>query len=300
MPSSSQDVDAKKSAFKDASHPFNKPTANTILRSSDNVDFRIRDAILAEASTVFEDMFSLPQLPQAGESRKRKERDEQEYRDGIPVVRVPESSNILENLLRFCYPVEKPKIRSPEELCDTLEASRKYFMEQPEKEIIQQFDKMASDAPLSLYALAARRRWKKDMKVAAKASLSISFKAGTWVPEMKDMDAETYIRLHAYHDACSEAAASAILSHGGPSSYYACSAVTEKHGVWFVCTHDGTTQQVTEKMHVNNLQRTIAFRIGSFNISKCFKIWCDSDLAEIHSRNSVCFAFMQHPTFTQL
>ena len=128
-------------------------------------------------------------------------------------------------------------------------------MEQPEKEIIHQFDKLAGDAPLSLYALAARRRWKKEMKVAAKASLSIPFKAGTWVPEMKDMDAETYMRLHAYHDACAEAAASVILSHGGPSNYYTCSAVTEKHGVWFLCTHDGATQHVTEKLHVDNLQK---------------------------------------------
>ena len=44
-------------------HPFNKPTADVILRSSDDVDFRVHKVILAEASPVFEGMFSIPQPP---------------------------------------------------------------------------------------------------------------------------------------------------------------------------------------------------------------------------------------------
>ena len=41
-----------------ADAPFNKPTANIILKSSDDVHFRVRKGILAEASPVFDDMFT--------------------------------------------------------------------------------------------------------------------------------------------------------------------------------------------------------------------------------------------------
>ena len=41
---------------------FNDPDADVIIRSlADLVDFRVRKAVLSEASTFFKDMFSLPQ-----------------------------------------------------------------------------------------------------------------------------------------------------------------------------------------------------------------------------------------------
>ena len=111
--------------LRDAAPPFNKRIADIILRSSDHVDFRVRQSILAEASPVFESMFSLPQLP---ENRKRKERDEAEYRDGIQVVSVAEGSRVLDALLRFCYPVDDPLLPTLKVTCEVLEAARKYDM----------------------------------------------------------------------------------------------------------------------------------------------------------------------------
>ncbi|EMD39269.1 hypothetical protein CERSUDRAFT_122690 [Gelatoporia subvermispora B] len=46
-------------------HPFTKSSADVIIRSSDGVDFRVHRIVLAEASPVFEGMFSLPQGPRS-------------------------------------------------------------------------------------------------------------------------------------------------------------------------------------------------------------------------------------------
>ena len=227
---------------KDAPPPFNKPVGNVILRTVDLVDFRVREGILAEASSFFEDMFTLPALP--ADRRKRKERDDQEYRDGIPVVPVSETARTLNNLLRFCYPVANPEMRSADEVCEALDASRKYLMEQAEKDIKCQFAAQAERCdPLKLYAFAARRSWKEEMRIAAMGCLLAPFPVGTWVPEMELVGAGTYMRLQVYHKACAEAAEAAVLQEwvaGGEQQWH-CPAMTSDQTVWFTCRHQSPT-----------------------------------------------------------
>ena len=73
--------------------PFEVPDANIIIRSSDNIDFRVHKSLLAMASPFFKDLLSLPQP------------SDSEIVDGVPVVRLPESSELLNNLLSILYPV---------------------------------------------------------------------------------------------------------------------------------------------------------------------------------------------------
>ena len=73
--------------------PFNISDANLIIRSSDLIDFRVHKSVLTMVSPFFEDMLSLPQ-PSDGESV-----------DGLPVVRLPEDSELLNSLLSKLYPV---------------------------------------------------------------------------------------------------------------------------------------------------------------------------------------------------
>ncbi|EIW75069.1 hypothetical protein CONPUDRAFT_66183, partial [Coniophora puteana RWD-64-598 SS2] len=44
-----------------AKAPFDDPEAEIILRSSDNVEFRVFKSFLAFSSSIFRDMLSLPQ-----------------------------------------------------------------------------------------------------------------------------------------------------------------------------------------------------------------------------------------------
>jgi BTB/POZ domain len=73
--------------------PFDAPDANFIIRSSDNVNFRVHKSLLAMVSPFFKDLLSLPQPPDG------------EIVDGLPVVQLPESSELLNSLLSVIYPV---------------------------------------------------------------------------------------------------------------------------------------------------------------------------------------------------
>ena len=73
--------------------PFDVPDANLIVRSSDFVDFRVHKPVLAMASPFFKDLLSLPQ-PSDSESV-----------EGLPVVQLPEGSELLNSLVSMLYPV---------------------------------------------------------------------------------------------------------------------------------------------------------------------------------------------------
>ena len=73
--------------------PFNKPNADMVLRSSDNVDFRLPKQILALTSDFFELMFSVPQAAQL-----RPAASETDRATGLPLVCVEEDADVLHNL----------------------------------------------------------------------------------------------------------------------------------------------------------------------------------------------------------
>jgi len=72
---------------------FDVPEPNLIIRSSDVGDFRVHKPVLAMASSVFKDLFSLPQ-PSDSESD-----------DDLPVVKLSENSELLHSLISIIYPV---------------------------------------------------------------------------------------------------------------------------------------------------------------------------------------------------
>ena len=71
------------------------PDANIIIRSSDDVDFRLHKSVLALVSPFFEDLLSLPQ-PFDGETV-----------DGLPVVQLSEDSELLNSLVSILYPARR-------------------------------------------------------------------------------------------------------------------------------------------------------------------------------------------------
>ena len=72
---------------------FDASDTNLIIRSFDLVDFRVHKSVLAMASPFFKDLLSLPQ-PSDGE-----------IVDGLPVVQLPEGSELLNSLISILYPV---------------------------------------------------------------------------------------------------------------------------------------------------------------------------------------------------
>ncbi|KAI0794182.1 hypothetical protein C8Q74DRAFT_1365693 [Fomes fomentarius] len=109
-----------------ARSPFDKPSADIVLRTADRVDYRVHTQILTVASPVFEMILSLPHSnsPDSGG----------ETADGRPVIDigVTEDSQALEALLRICYPVEKEmRSRTLKEVESALAAAIKYEMALP-------------------------------------------------------------------------------------------------------------------------------------------------------------------------
>ena len=190
---------AEDPAPKTASTPFNKPNANVIIRSSDGVDFYCQKTILAEASPVFDGMFTLRMPPANPDSNGC---EVQLYRDGIPVVQVVESSQILDILLRLCYPVANPKLTGVQIISHVLEAARKYLMESLAEDLHALFMARTEEEPFQAYAIAAIHGWKPEMIHAAHLSLRLPFPAGMYIPDMVDMSLQDYVRLQRYHEQC--------------------------------------------------------------------------------------------------
>ncbi|KAH7921218.1 hypothetical protein BV22DRAFT_1019767 [Leucogyrophana mollusca] len=185
-----------------AGSPFDHPDADVILRSSDNVDFRVFKLMLSLTSPVFKDMFSLPQPPRANSELLPL---------GLPVIPVTETSSVLENLLLYCYPGGVPQASNLESASAILEAATKYEMGSVLPLIGNTLLRFAELDPLSTYAIFSRYGWRKEMQVAASHALKLGGlgRPSQFVPELEKITGGDYHRLLAYHYACGAAAQNA-------------------------------------------------------------------------------------------
>lgn len=183
-----------------AEEPFNKRNAEVVLRTSDKVDFYVWRGILAAASPFFDDMFALPQV---GSKRKRREAGEV-FEDGKPVISVTETSKTLRSLLLFCYPHNDPVMMEEVDICNVLEAARKYDMEEVAGRVLIQFVTRAQAAPYDMFALAFKHRWGDEMLVAAKACLAFS-PPSRCPRQFADVRTAIYFELLRYRQECCRA-----------------------------------------------------------------------------------------------
>ncbi|GJE95563.1 BTB domain-containing protein [Phanerochaete sordida] len=126
-----------------AAPPFNKPSADVILRSCDNVDFHTHKNILSLASSFFETMFSIPQGPEQALS-------------GLPVVEISENSSTLDSLLRLCYPVRDPILGNIDLAGRVLAAAKKYDFTEASDLVAEKLRGLACTSPLEAFSIACR------------------------------------------------------------------------------------------------------------------------------------------------
>lgn len=189
---SSSTTPAKTTNTMNAAYPFNKAAADAILRSSDNVDFWVRRSILAEASCIFEDMLSIPQPP-------RGTLDDEDTKDGLPVIRLTEGSQALDKLLRLCYPIDDPEFNSLDELRPVLEAAMKYMMEEATSLLRARLVKLGHSQPLRAFAIACAL----DLTPEAESLVPLAYTAHcAFVDELKDISAGVYYRVSHYMAKC--------------------------------------------------------------------------------------------------
>lgn len=209
-------------------HSFDDPRADVILRSSDNVDFRCHKLLLAFASpSFFGGMFNLPQPADDQGTEERK--------DGLPVIPVTEKRQVLERLLRLCYPstiVDPPTFPALEDVRAVLEATIKYEMDKLEHHVrkVLVAPQFIENEPMRVFGIACHFRLEKEARIAAKYTLRHKIQLLPYVPELEDMTGGDHHRLLEYHAECSRIAKTvADISTWIESDSF----------VWFQCTsHD--------------------------------------------------------------
>jgi hypothetical protein len=198
-----------------ANAPFDKSNADLILRSSDNVDFRVFKVFLSTASPFFEAMFSLPEPATETESKGN-----DIVKDGLKVIPMPESSVIVEKLLMFCYPSwgTEPALGTLEEVQSLLEAATKYDMEdvrrRVQKTILAQRFYEGEIVHLRMFCIAVRYGLKGVAMAAMRHTKSYPVLGRPYVKELDHVSPRVYHQLLDYHWRCSTAAVSVTTELG--------------------------------------------------------------------------------------
>ncbi|OCH91530.1 hypothetical protein OBBRIDRAFT_775130, partial [Obba rivulosa] len=177
-----------------AKHPFGSSIADTVLRTADDVDFRVHSVILAEASTVFKTMFSLPQPEQVTRDHAS------QSVDGRPIITITETSEVMDSLLRLIYPVADPVLPTLQTVRPVLAAALKYGMEEATSLMKKALCSFGEENPLGVWAVACTLRLEKEARKAAEWSMKLPeiLDVDVFPPEMGEVSAWTYHRLAMY------------------------------------------------------------------------------------------------------
>ncbi|KAI0339872.1 hypothetical protein BDW22DRAFT_550945 [Trametopsis cervina] len=179
---------------------FNDNDADVIIRTSDNVDFRVHKLILKRASSVFDDMFNVPTTVHAEE---------------IQTVVVTEDGSTLTKLFQLCYPMSGPSFDNIQQIGKLLRVCDKYQM----VDMMNRLAKLSLGAfmqsdPLQAYALACCARADEEVRKAAFYCLgkSLSEIINGGISGIPHITVPSYHALLKYHHACSRAAQETITS----------------------------------------------------------------------------------------
>lgn len=187
----------------DAEAPFDDLDADLIIRSSDDVDFRVFKVFLSKTSFFFEGMFRLPQGPSS--------RD-QMMRGGLPVITMAEKSSVVKHILQCCYPISlvgELSLSTLTEIISLLAAARKYEMVRVEAVVRCALIRQAvlEKHALQIYAIAVAQRWEKEVRIAARQLLEQGPPWKTpYSNEIESITGGDIHRLHRYFMECSKVA----------------------------------------------------------------------------------------------
>lgn len=182
--------------------PFDKPTADVVLHTSDGVLFRVFRWILEDNSPIFSTIFALPQPHQSMTTTHAfTESDGADSEIRTSIIAIEEPSHILGMLL--CYPFpERPSIASFDEAKPLFIAAHKYEMSRIVPVLIEAAIPHLKADPLRAYAFAVRYRMDALARAAAREYISVDVTTYPPIEELEDITAGDYQRLLAYRQEC--------------------------------------------------------------------------------------------------
>ncbi|KAF7794161.1 hypothetical protein EIP86_005292 [Pleurotus ostreatoroseus] len=183
--------------------------ADFILQTSDDVRFWLCKAVVARASPIFKDMFSMPR-PSQGPTVTSSEDPDSEYLDGKPIVHVTEQAALIDVFMRCCYPLQRPALDALQ-LTEAYEMGEKYDADAVRGYVRQEVARYAlqTEHCLRAYLIAYRCDMKEEMLVAAKQTLNVP-KQSLLIPELPEhcyVPAIALTQLQDYRERCLAAVA---------------------------------------------------------------------------------------------
>ncbi|KAI0046354.1 hypothetical protein FA95DRAFT_1560141 [Auriscalpium vulgare] len=190
-----------------ASPPFaNDPLADVAFRSRDGTVFLLSKHILSIASPVFADMFSLAHPIDPGAH-------DETLDNGIAVVPMADDSVTLDLLLRWCYPIRRPKLKTLEDVRRLAAVSQKYAVDTAIDGIEDALQAHLWRDPWGVFAVAASYHLTEMTATAARSALALPLaKVVSSVPASRAGDSLNV--LIQYHIDCGAAAAAVTADRG--------------------------------------------------------------------------------------
>ena len=145
--------------------PFDNPVADVVLRSRDGVHFRVRSAILLEASPVFAELLAV------WSSSTDIDKYDGPAFEGQPLVEVTEDSDVIDPLLRLCYPTADPVLADLEDIRPVLAAAIRYRMEEAIMLLKKILLSYLEEQPWRVWAHACLLRLEDEARTAASTLL---------------------------------------------------------------------------------------------------------------------------------
>ncbi|KAJ6581664.1 hypothetical protein B0H19DRAFT_1116226 [Mycena capillaripes] len=198
----------------DAPSPFDDPSGDIIIRSSENVDFRMHKVLLSLVSPFFKDMFEVPQPTFDGEEKEKFQSDN--IRDGIPVISMYDDQNracgkeVVEFVLSSCHPARfhcRPiaPIRT-EMVQPIIDVANRYGMDWAVKAVLHDPHLLKTN-PFLVFAHATHKGFAADAALAANETLRFRIQEFPHEPALKYISAYQYHALLEFHKRCGKAAA---------------------------------------------------------------------------------------------
>ncbi|KZP19376.1 hypothetical protein FIBSPDRAFT_828265 [Athelia psychrophila] len=210
---------------------FNDSNADLIIRTADDVSFRVHRVILSLSVPVFAAMFTLPQAPVDPD-------------DSTPVdtassvspsiVDVSEGSATMQQFLQFCYPAADPDIGSLQGIQAILEVATKYDSDEIKRRAAKRLDTFLASSTLRVYAIAYRYKLEREVRLAAKRFLQNRISV-TYVAELDFIPASAYHQLQEYHMRCQSVASQKFQTSGFSWIPISSSQGTITRFIWFTC-----------------------------------------------------------------
>ncbi|KAK2462721.1 hypothetical protein APHAL10511_005239 [Amanita phalloides] len=190
----------------DAQEPFHSSAnADIILRSSDSVDFYALKALLSFASPIFDSMMSLSQ----GDAAK-----ENDVRNGLHIVPLPEDNKTVYDLLLLIYPFVERPIADIDTYLKVVGAAKKYGMDKVEDRLRKELvtSKVMEREPFQAFAIAMHFGWKEEARTAAVKTLPAPLKDQVRHMGLKMISGADYYNLLQWRSKCHHAVADFLKS----------------------------------------------------------------------------------------